>query len=218
MKLCGFRLSNYFNKVRLVLFEKGVPFEEDPNCWPSQSPELLARSPMGKVPFLETEQGLICESAVICEYVEDAFPEHALMPKDPFVRAKVREIIQVLELHVELSIRKTFGAVFFGGPLSDEEKTQIKAEVQKGLRAFAHLAKWGPYVAGNEFTLADCAAAVHLPLMSGVSKAAFGEDVLASIPQVPAYLEMIGKRPHVARIWEEREQAFQAFVSARKQG
>jgi len=213
MKLCGFRISNYHNKVRLVLLEKGVPHEEDTTCWPSQSPEFLARSPMGKAPFLETEHGLLCESAVLCEYIEDAYPQTPLMPKDAFARAKVREIIQVLELHVELSIRKTFGAVFFGGTLSDETKAQIKAEVQKGLRAFAHLAKWNPYLVGNEFTLADCAAAIHLPLLATASKMAFGENLLTTIPETEAYLDMIGKRPHVAQVWADRDKAFQAFLS-----
>ena len=39
LKLCGFHISNYHNKVRLALLEKGVPFEEDPSCKPSQQEE-----------------------------------------------------------------------------------------------------------------------------------------------------------------------------------
>ena len=57
LKLCGFHLSNYHNKVRLALLEKGVPFEEDATCSPSQKDEWLARSPLGKVPILELEGG-----------------------------------------------------------------------------------------------------------------------------------------------------------------
>jgi glutathione S-transferase len=57
LKLCGFRISNYHNKVRLVLLEKGIEHEEDASCTPKQSEEYLARSPMGKVPFLEVEDG-----------------------------------------------------------------------------------------------------------------------------------------------------------------
>lgn len=43
LKLCGFRISNYHNKVRIALLEKGVPFEEDDGCKPSQKDEFLAR-------------------------------------------------------------------------------------------------------------------------------------------------------------------------------
>jgi glutathione S-transferase len=41
LKLCGFHLSNYHNKVRIVLLEKGIPFEEDATCKPSQQEEFL---------------------------------------------------------------------------------------------------------------------------------------------------------------------------------
>ncbi|HEX2199293.1 MAG TPA: glutathione S-transferase N-terminal domain-containing protein, partial [Burkholderiales bacterium] len=45
LKLCGFRISNYHNKVRIVLLEKGITFEEDDACRPSQAEAYLARSP-----------------------------------------------------------------------------------------------------------------------------------------------------------------------------
>ncbi|MGH8369808.1 MAG: glutathione S-transferase N-terminal domain-containing protein, partial [Gammaproteobacteria bacterium] len=51
LRLCGFHVSNYHNKVRLALMEKGVAFEEDSSCFPSQKEEFLARTPLGKVPF-----------------------------------------------------------------------------------------------------------------------------------------------------------------------
>ena len=212
MKLCGFRLSNYHNKVRLALLEKGVEHEEDPSFFPSQKPEFLQRSPMGKAPFLETPHGIIVESAVICEYLEDAYPEKPLLPKDPFARAKVRELIQIFELNVELVIRRTFGAVFFGGSLTDEAKKEIRNDLAKGIRAFNQLAKFEPFAAGSEFTLADCALAIHLPILSMASRMAFGEDALSEIPKVAEYLEMLGKRPAVVTVYAGRDEAMAAFM------
>ena len=55
LKLCGFHVSNYHNKVRLALLEKEIAFEEDPGCKPSQEEAFLARSPLGKVPFMEVD-------------------------------------------------------------------------------------------------------------------------------------------------------------------
>ena len=52
-KLCGFRISNYHNKVLIALLEKGVPYEEDCTVMPSQESDYLARSPMGKVPYAD---------------------------------------------------------------------------------------------------------------------------------------------------------------------
>src|SRR5947209_19705370 len=102
LKLCGFRISNYHNKVRLALLEKGIAFEEDPNVFPSQKEEFLARSPVGKVPFLELDGGgRLAESQVICDYLEETYPDKPLYPKDPFAGAKVRERIASIHQHVE---------------------------------------------------------------------------------------------------------------------
>jgi glutathione S-transferase len=90
LKLCGFHISNYFNKARLALLEKGVEFEMDANCRPSQDEAFVARSPMGKVPFLELDGKTLIESDVICEYLEDAYPQKPLLPRDPLERARVR--------------------------------------------------------------------------------------------------------------------------------
>ena len=83
IKICGFPVSNYFNKTRLVLLEKGIAHEQDLTIAPSQSPEILARSPMGKIPFLETEHGVLCESQIIAEYLEDRFPRSRFIPPIP---------------------------------------------------------------------------------------------------------------------------------------
>ena len=207
LKLCGFRISNYHNKVRLALLEKGVPFEEDPTCFPSQKDEWVGRSPMGKVPILEADGTTISESEVICEYLEDAFPQKPLLPKDPVARARVRELITHLELHMELVARRLYGAVFFGGKVSDETREQVQKELAKGVRTLQRLAKFDPYIAGPELTLADCAAFVHLPLVTLVTKSAFGRDFLEDIPPMKPYLKMLGERPAFARVNEDRRAA-----------
>ena len=117
LKLCGFPISNYYNKVRIALLEKGVAHEADPGCRPSQEDAFLARSPIGKVPFLELDGGRrLSESQVICDYLEDAYPQKPLYPRDPFERAKVRELDVYLELHLELVVRRLYPSVFFGKP------------------------------------------------------------------------------------------------------
>src|SRR5476651_206564 len=106
LKLCGFRISNYHNKVRIALLEKGVPHEEDDECaLPLKDAAMLDASPMGKVPWIEDGALRLSESQAICEYLEDAYPQKPLYPKDPAARAKVRELITYLELHLELVAR-----------------------------------------------------------------------------------------------------------------
>ena len=89
LKLGGFAVSNYYNKVKVALLEKGIPFEEV-FCMTSQDENYLKRSPMGKVPYLEVDGQFLCESQVICEYLEDHYPDHPLYPKDVFARARAR--------------------------------------------------------------------------------------------------------------------------------
>lgn len=208
LRLCGFHISNYFNKVRIAMLEKGVEFELDPTCRPSQAEDFLARTPLGKVPFLEVDGQHLVESQVICEYLEEAYPQKPLYPRDALARARVRELIAIMELHMELAARRLYRSVFFGGaPASEELKQSVETDLNKGVRAFRMRARFDPYVAGPELTLADCAAFVHLPLVSLASKLAFGRDFLEAIPQVKPYLKLVGERPAFSRVNEDRKAA-----------
>ncbi|HLX79580.1 MAG TPA: glutathione S-transferase [Burkholderiales bacterium] len=216
IKVCGFRISNYHNKVLIALHEKGIAFEEDCNVTPSQKPEYLALSPMGKVPFMEVDGTRLIESEVILEYLEEAFPQKPLLPKQPLARAKARELVTVIELHMELVARRLYGGVFFGGTLSDGTKQSVEKDLAKGIRAFEALAKFDPFVAGGELTLADCAAAVHLPLISLSTKLAYGRDFLEGMPQVKPYLKMLGERPAFAKVAADRKAAQEAMAARAK--
>ena len=214
LKLCGFHVSNYHNKVRLALLEKGVQFEEDANCRPSQKDEWVARSPMGKVPIVEFDGAALSESQVICEYLEDAYPQPALYPKDPVARARVRELIAHLELHMELVARRLYGEAFFGAKASDETRQQVQEILARGVRTLRRLAKFDPYIAGSEFTLADCAAFTHLPLISLATRQVLGSDALEGIAELKPYLRMLGERPAFAQVHQDRKSA-QAAMAAR---
>ncbi|WP_310627957.1 glutathione S-transferase [Limnohabitans sp.] len=204
LKLCGFAVSNYYNKLKIQLLEKAVPFEEELVWLKPLEPTTLLRSPMGKVPFLETQQGCISESAVCAEYIEQAYPHHPLMPADPFEAAKVREIITYLELHVELVARELYPQAFFGGKVDESTQKRVRQQLSKGVEGLSKLMKFSPYVAGDTFTLADCSAIVNLPLVSMASKAVYGEDFLAHLP-VKAYNQQMAERASVQKVNADRK-------------
>ncbi|UJW79640.1 glutathione S-transferase family protein [Hydrogenophaga sp. SL48] len=201
LKLCGFSASNYYNKVKLALLEKGLPFEEE-LAWIGETD--AEASPLGKVPYLKTDEGALSESTVILEYLEAKYPQHPLLPADPFAAAKVRELVRYTELHMELVARNLYPEAFFGGKISDAAKEKTGLQLEKSVAAFAKLAKFSPFIAGDSFTLADVAAAVHLPLVSSASKLIYGHDCMASLP-VRDYLKRIGERPTVQRINADRK-------------
>ena len=198
LKLYGFAASNYYSKVKLILLEKGVTFEEV-LVWPGEKARFMDKTPLGKVPFIETEHGSLCESQVIADYIEVTYTDVPLLPSDPFAAAKVHEIITFLDWHLEMVARELLPSAFFGATASDETKARVKASLQKNLAAFAQLTRCTPYLAGNEFSLADCVAAVHFPFISGISKIMFGEDLLAALP-LADYQKLLASRPHVQQV------------------
>jgi glutathione S-transferase len=214
LKLCGFAASNYYNKVKLALLEKGVPFEEE-LAWIGQTDP--AASPLGKVPYLKTDEGALCESTVILEYLEAKYPQHPLLPADPFAAAKVRELLRFLELHLELEARNLYPEAFFGGKISDAAREETGQQLEKNIAAFAKLAKFSPFIAGDAFTLADCAAVVHLPLVASATKLIYGRDVLADLP-VRDYLRRLGAMPNVQQVNADRKTSTELMLARAKAG
>jgi glutathione S-transferase len=214
LKLCGFPISNYYNKVKLALLEKGVPFEEERHTTGQDS--IDSGSPLGKVPFLKTPQGVLCESQAIIEYIEELQPQPSLYPRDPYQRAKCRELIDFLELYLELPARRLYPEVYFGGSVSDEIKQRTREDLEKGIRALAQTAKFSPYIAGTDFTYADCAAYVHLPLVSQATKKIYGEDFVARIPQAAACLDRIKARATAMKVNDDRKAEIERQMAARK--
>ena len=209
LKLYGFPVSHYYNKVKFALLEKGLPFDEE-LVWAGETDR--SRSPMVKIPYLDTPHGPLCESAVILEYLEQHSGQNPLLPRDAYQACKVREIAVVIDLHLEQVARNLYPEAFFGGKVSDEVKERTAAQLEKGVAALAQLAKFSPFVAGEALTLADCSAATHLPVVAAASKIIYGNDVLAPLP-IEAYLQTMGARPSFQKIHADRQANMQLLAA-----
>lgn len=210
--LCGFAVSNYYNKVKLVLLEKKIPFQEELVMTGSKDEAVLSGSPLAKVPFIRTEQGALCESQVIVEYLEQLQPQPAMLPADPFAAAKVRELCTYIDLHLELVARELYGAAFFGRTADEATKDRVRAQLARNIPAFQRLARFAPFVAGSEFTLADCCAFVSLPLVAMSTKAVLGADLLAEAGvDWKSYLKVVAERPSAQRVETDRKAAIAAM-------
>ncbi|MFN9278725.1 MAG: glutathione S-transferase [Betaproteobacteria bacterium] len=204
--LCGFSISNYYNKVKLALLEKGVPFEEERVMTGSKDEAVLAASPLGKIPYIRTPQGALCESQVIVDWIEAAYPNPPLIPADPFAAAKVRELATFIDLHLELVARELYAQAFFGGTVSEGTQARVRKQLERHIPAFKRLASFAPYVAGDRFTLADCSAWVSLPLVGMATKTVYGEDLLAAQGvDWKAYVKLVGERPSAQRVAADRK-------------
>lgn len=204
--LCGFSLSNYYNKVKMALLEKGLPFSEERVMTKSKDEAVLAASPLGKIPFIRTDKGALCESQVIVEYLDALSPLNPLTPADPWQAAKVRELVTFIELHLELVARELYSQAFFGGTLSEADQARVHKLLQKNIAGFKRLAKFSPFVAGDAFTQADCAAYASLPGVAMATKAVLGEDMLAAAGiDWKAYVKRIGERPSAQKVAADRK-------------
>jgi glutathione S-transferase len=171
----------YCARVRIVLAEKGLPYEtvvvdlDDRPAW------IYEKNPLGKVPVLEESDFVLPESAVIMEYLEERYPEPPLWPADPAERAAGRLL---LERFGELS--RPYYALRRG-----EEDARVRLDA--GLAALDSLLAGRPFLTGREFGLADAA---YLPwilraeTMLGVN--------LEAHPALADWVARAGDRPSVA--------------------
>ena len=186
IRLCGTPISNFYNKVKLVLLEKGIAFEEVPALM-SQDESTLVKSPMGKVPYIEVDGKYLAESQAIVEFLEETHPSSPLYPKDAWERAKVREINQILELYIDGPGRALIGPVFFGAPLGEEIKARVRTEWERGVKGLQRVVRFAPFIAGSTLTYADCAAYNHLQLTGILSNAIFKKNISDEVPGVGSY-------------------------------
>ena len=215
LKLYGFPVSNYVNMVQLALMEKEIPYEYI-LTFPDQTPQFLSKSPRGKVPCLETPHGFLNEASVILEYLEDSGVGKALLPSEPYARARVRALMKEIEIYIELPARSCFAEVFFGGKLADAIKDKAREDLTAGFATLKRHGSFSPYVAGDQFTLADIVFFFSVELGATVGQRLFGVDLLDGIPQAKPLLAKLSANPNVQKIVTARDAGMAGFVAAIK--
>jgi glutathione S-transferase len=210
LKLHGMPVSNFYCIVKQALLEKGLTFEEVA-AMPNQEPDYLAKSPIGKIPVLETNAGCITETNVILDYLEDVYPQPNLFPTDPFERAKVRQMIKMSEMYLEFPAHKQVNALF-GAAISDEQRATTQAAMKQGLAAFQRLAKFSPWICGATFTAADIFVFHALSVVIGIGGKLYDWDVMSEIPGLKTWYDQVGQRPITQKLVGESQAALQEIM------
>ena len=213
IKLHGIPVSNYYNMVKLAMLEKGIDFEEIANP-ASQETEFKKKSPMGKMPFIETDDGCLSETSVILDYLEELYPAKPLYPSDPFAKAKTREIMRVIEHYIELAGRRHFPHVFFKAPISDTAVEEVRPVLENGLAALKQLCSFGPYLTGSEFSYADIVAHNSFGYASAATQAVYGWDLVAEVPGLSDALAATAARPTTQKVDADLATTMKAFMAA----
>ncbi len=195
-------LSPYCRKVRLSLAEKKIEVELVEERYWEQDPDFLRRNPAGKVPVLRLDGKTLSESTAICEYIEETRPEPALLPKTPEDRYEVRRLVAWFDdkFHQEVTSKLLYERVNKkitgeGYPDSKNVKEGAKA-IKYHLDYMAWLLDHRRWLAGDQMTLADFAAAAHLSALDYISdvdwnRSAAVKDWYAKIKSRPAFRSIL---------------------------
>jgi len=195
-------LSPFCRKVRLSLAEKRIEVELVEERYWEQDPDFLRRNPAAKVPVLKIDGKIMAESAAICEYLEEKYPDPSLMPRDPDARYEVRRLVAWFDdkFHHEVTSKllyervnkKVMGA---GYPDSTNVKSGAKT-IKYHLDYMAWLLDHRRWLAGDAMTLADFAAAAHLSSLDYIcdvdwNRSEIVKDWYAKIKSRPAFRSIL---------------------------
>ncbi|TPX36607.1 hypothetical protein SmJEL517_g01172 [Synchytrium microbalum] len=191
--------SPYGNKVKIVLAEKGLPFTVKPTL-----PFGLTVSPKQEVPYIEDGPVLLTDSRIICEYLDEKYTQHKMMPSDPLEKAKLRAIIDVVDSQLE-GINWGLGEILFWhragteGQLRETLLANAKTSTDNYMIWLSTQLGDKQWFGGSMFSLADAAVVSH---MIGTDRMGFGPA--ASTP-IGKWWERAKQRKAVAAILAEKE-------------
>lgn len=206
--------SPFPTRVRLMLIAKGLDAEilQPPGFHGDgeTKDEYLKINPIGRVPALVLDDGrALPESEVICEYLEDAYPEPSLRPADPFERATMRLLSRICDFYLVMAMVPLFDYSARSRKTWDREG--IERAMRKITDALAYLEEYigtQGYAVGRSLTQADGAIVPQLVLTCDWAPQTFAvDDPLPAFPKLSAYWAAIQKDPLAAQLIHETRDA-----------
>jgi glutathione S-transferase len=191
----GVPRSNYVRAARMAFEEKGIAYELR-ICRP-HTPEMLAVHPWGKMPGLQLGERTLYETSAILRYVEETYPGPALMPADPFERARVEQWISAFNAYLDRAFVRDYvlAYAFPSGPDGKPDRAKIEAAVpviRKGLAILDQGYGGRDYLVGETLSLADIILAPAIAFLGRFPESA---DLLGSFPNVRRAHATIAARP-----------------------
>jgi glutathione S-transferase len=212
LRLHGYPVSNYVNVARSALLEKRLEHELV-ITGAGKDAGFLSMNPMGKIPVLETPGGCIAETVAIVEYLDDIYPQPSLRPADPLLRARGRQIVNVVQSYLEAPIRSLFPGVFFGGPANSAEVVETaRAMLDRVTAALGALARPAPFLLGDCLSQADLALFYHLDIADRVTRFVWRRSIRDEIGTLDDWDAGIRTRPSTIAVLSDFETYFAKYL------
>ncbi|GAB5471590.1 MAG: glutathione S-transferase family protein [Rhodospirillales bacterium] len=181
LRLLGWGQSTYTRSVLLALSEKGLEAElvtVDPFAEGGPGAGYLARQPFGKIPVLEQGDFSLYETVAILRYLDEGFDGPSLQPRDPRTRARLQQILSILDSYAYRALVWDLFVNLSEGPRDDAVLARGRDLGAKALAAIAGLMR-GPWLCGESPSLADC----HLaPILRYALEVPEGRALVAAEP------------------------------------
>jgi glutathione S-transferase len=197
--------STFARTARLALEEKGVPYElkeVDIMKGETQTPDYLARQPFAKVPAFQHDGFALYETAAIARYVDEAFPGPKLQPADAKKRARMAQIVSIVDSYgygcmIGKVVWQRMVVPLMGGQPDEAVVKDATPMVEKCVAALEAVADGtGPYLCGSEVSLAD----LHLgPVMAYLNHTPEGQKAMAGAPKLTRWWKVFSQRPAVIK-------------------
>jgi len=211
-RLWSFRTSPYSGKVRAAFLEKDVPLELVEIHVARRPPRLKELSHPGRVPVLELPSGVIRESSLICEWLEEAHPEPPLWPADLVLRGWARGWAMWLDTTITadyfLGMRKWAYGKAEDDPDDIVEQLHGRLPRRWVILEEALGAHEGPWLAGDTFTYADLSG-MPVAIRMAEWTAHLVPDP-AAFPRIAAWFHALRERPSAAGIDAHGEEVLSA--------
>ncbi|NMG28708.1 glutathione S-transferase N-terminal domain-containing protein [Aromatoleum evansii] len=182
MNLYSGTTDPFSHRCRIVLFEKGMDFEVIDVDLYNKPEDIAVINPYNRVPVLVDRDLILYESNIINEYIDERFPHPQLMPPDPIMRARARQLLHTFEhelfSHIEALEKNQKGTV---------EKS--RAHVRDQLVQLAPIFTKQKFMLGDEFSMLDVAIA---PLLWRLEH--YGIELPKAAANLQKYAERIFSR------------------------
>ena len=168
----------------------------------------------GKIPALQTDDGqIIAECEVICEYLEESFPEPPMLPADPVLRAHSRMASRITDLY----IAPHNSGLIQQRNAANRDQAVIDTAAANFADAFSYLSHYmgpGPFVAGDAPSIGDCAVASFIILLKQTVFPYFDEipDPTEADPRIRQWWEAMQSNEACAAAVRECDEALEAFL------
>ena len=190
--------SPFLRSVEIALKEKDVPYQlRAMSPADMKTCEHLERHPFGRIPMFEQDGFRLYETQAIIRYLEDIFPDTPLVPSDPRARARMNQVIGIIEWYLfpkaaaPIAFNRIIGPKLLGLPSDEAAITDAMPMARTCFAELNRLLEDQPYLAGPRFSIADIMLGTQLDLLATTPE---GQQLIGGT-KLEGWLERLRVRP-----------------------